>query len=103
MCQLNINNMALELINPVDKMQLDFKNDGLYSDNKIIFPWFNGAYRIVKESNYTESFGYQWNKFVRTQIDSNETALSRVRFFAETNLDKGTKCALETNYCKARQ
>jgi SAM-dependent methyltransferase len=36
--------------------------------------------------NYTGNFGFQWNKFARTQLDdeSKGQSLSRLRFFAET-------------------
>lgn len=45
----------------------------------------NGVYRFVGASNYAENFGFQWNKFTRTQLDSvGNVTLSRDRFFAAT-------------------
>ncbi|WP_339811910.1 methyltransferase domain-containing protein [uncultured Imperialibacter sp.] len=46
----------------------------------------NGIYRCADDANYSESFGFQWNKFQRTQIDQFEKGLvqSRLRLFAET-------------------
>ena len=34
------------------------------------FPIKNNIPRFVPESNYSNSFGFQWNKFRRTQLDS---------------------------------
>jgi SAM-dependent methyltransferase len=41
--------------------------------------------RFVREDSYTASFGEQWNRYRRTQIDRfNGTTLSRDRFFGDT-------------------
>ncbi len=65
------------------------KEDGLFSGDRKIFDKVKGAYRVLQtETNYTENFGYQWNKFVKTQIDDKQNNISKVRFFAETNWDK---------------
>ena len=80
--------MNVDLINPTNGNTISFSGDYLTENGANKFPRIKGAYRIVEENNYTESFGYQWNKFVKTQIDSNETALSKIRLFAETNWDK---------------
>jgi ubiquinone/menaquinone biosynthesis C-methylase UbiE len=44
----------------------------------------------VEEHNYTDNFGFQWNKFQKTQIDreTKTSSFSRDRFFAATNWDK---------------
>ena len=58
-------------------------------EGAIVFPAENGAYRIVKDDNYSENFGFQWNKFVGTQVDkTSKLDISKTRFFAETNWDK---------------
>lgn len=45
----------------------------------------NGIARFVPQDNYASSFGYQWNRFRREQIDSyNGTTLSAERFWTET-------------------
>lgn len=63
--------------------------DGLRDADGSYFPHRNGAYRIVPSDNYTESFGFQWNKFVGTQVDKeSKLQMSKVRFFAETSWDK---------------
>ncbi|HEV7643234.1 MAG TPA: methyltransferase domain-containing protein [Pyrinomonadaceae bacterium] len=45
--------------------------------------------RFVPQDNYAESFGYQWNLFSRTQLDSyNGTEQSANRFYSETGWTK---------------
>jgi SAM-dependent methyltransferase len=44
-----------------------------------------GVARFVSAQNYTESFGFQWNKHRKTQLDSfTGLPISRERFFAST-------------------
>lgn len=79
----------IQLINPFNKKPLTVSADGLRDADGSFFPYKNGAYRIVPGDNYTESFGFQWNKFVGTQVDKeSKLQMSKVRFFAETGWDK---------------
>lgn len=79
----------IQLINPFNKKPLTVSADGLRDADGSYFPYRNGAYRIVPSDNYTESFGFQWNKFVGTQVDKeSKLQMSKVRFFAETGWDK---------------
>ena len=81
--------MSIELVNPFNGHTLYPTNDGLMDEGAIVFPAENGAYRIVKDDNYSENFGFQWNKFVGTQVDkTSKLNISRIRFFTETNWDK---------------
>lgn len=49
------------------------------------FPVHDGIPRFVATSKYAASFGYQWNRFRKEQIDSfNGTDLSQKRFSSET-------------------
>lgn len=49
------------------------------------FPILRGIPRFVPSENYADSFGLQWNRFARTQIDSAlGTNRSRDRFIHET-------------------
>jgi SAM-dependent methyltransferase len=53
-----------------------------------VYPITNGIPRFVPMDNYAASFGYQWNKFRREQIDSyNGTTLSADRLWTETGWD----------------
>lgn len=81
--------MNIQLINPFTKNFLVQAAEGLMENYTLTFPKKNGAYRIVEDNNYTQNFGYQWNKFVGTQVDkASKLAISKTRFFAETNWDK---------------
>ena len=69
--------------------------DELILDKDVYRSSHNKKYKIKKniprfctEENYTNSFGFQWNKFDNTQIDSfSKTDLSHQRFWAETKWD----------------
>ncbi len=75
----------MQFINPFTKTDLVQTEAGLLQNNQIVFPLTNGAIRVLEtEDNYTESFGFQWNKFVKTQIDQDEKNISKERFFIET-------------------
>lgn len=52
---------------------------------RLTYPIARGIPRFVDASNYTSNFGFQWNRFARTQLDSaNGTTISRDRFTAQT-------------------
>ena len=81
--------MSIEFIDPYTHLPLTTSDEGLKNNDKIVFPWVNGAYRVVPNDNYTKSFGFQWNRFAGIQIDkSANLELSKKRFFAETGWDK---------------
>jgi 2-polyprenyl-3-methyl-5-hydroxy-6-metoxy-1,4-benzoquinol methylase len=81
--------MNIQLVNPFNKNLLSLATEGLMENCALIFPKKKGAYRIVSDHNYTENFGYQWNKFAGTQVDkASNLQISKTRFFAETNWDK---------------
>jgi ubiquinone/menaquinone biosynthesis C-methylase UbiE len=77
------------LINPANGQVLQKKGDTYIDESGNAFPIVRGVPRFVTESNYTDSFGFQWNKFQKTQIDTAANlTLSRDRFFAESGWDK---------------
>ncbi len=79
----------IRLQNPFSKKPLTVTPEGLKDEDGTVFPYKNGAYRIVSDDNYTGNFGFQWNKFVGTQVDkASNLEISKVRFFAETGWDK---------------
>jgi 2-polyprenyl-3-methyl-5-hydroxy-6-metoxy-1,4-benzoquinol methylase len=81
--------MSIQFRNPSNQHLLNLSNEGLIEDNKIVFPFKKGAYKIVEDNNYTKNFGYQWNKFATTQVDKvSSLNMSHVRFVAETGWDK---------------
>ena len=81
--------MTIQLINPRTNRLLTTNKEGLADTVALVFPLKNGAYRIVEDDNYTQNFGYQWNRFAGTQVDKESNLeMSKIRFFAETNWDK---------------
>lgn len=83
--------MAVQLIDPQNgsKLQADGA-DGLSAGGRR-YPIINGIPHICDESNYTESFGLQWNLFADTQIDREAAGIrqSEDRLFAETLWPRG--------------
>lgn len=82
--------MSIKFINPFNFKEAVVTENGLQDKSGILFPLVNGAYRVVSnQDNYTNNFGFQWNKFAETQIDkSTKLEVSKKRFFAETGWDK---------------
>lgn len=80
------------IINPINNLPLDLVEDKLCDSSGICFPIVREVPRIAVVGNYTESFGYQWNKFAGTQLDRDNLNISRIRFFAETNW---TACSID--------
>lgn len=57
-------------------------------DGKHKYPVKEGIPRFVAPENYAASFGYQWNKYAKLQLDScNGTSFSKERFFSITEWD----------------
>ena len=54
-----------------------------FKDN-IILKNHKEIYQTVENNHYSESFGLQWKKFSKTQIDDKEHDNSKERFFNET-------------------
>jgi ubiquinone/menaquinone biosynthesis C-methylase UbiE len=79
---------TLPYICPVNGDELILDKDFYRSSNNKRYKIKNNIPRFCSEDNYTESFGFQWNKFDNTQIDSfSNSDLSHQRFWAETNWD----------------
>jgi len=50
------------------------------------FPQVRGLIRFVDENSYADSFGYQWGRFERTQLDHGGRDLSEKDFIRKTGL-----------------
>jgi len=76
----------MKLINPYNSKQLMPVENGWVDEDKNFFPLKNGVIRIVKNDDYADNFGFQWNKFQKVQIDREQSSspISKIRFFAET-------------------
>ncbi len=72
---------------PICKSSLARSNDGLNcSACGHRFPEVRGVVRFVDESNYADSFGYQWQRFQRTQLDHEGDTPSERDFVEKTGL-----------------
>jgi SAM-dependent methyltransferase len=80
----------IQLVNPKTKAPFSEVEGGLKDSQGFFVPYKNGAYRMTGDENYTDNFGFQWNKFTKTQIDreSVTSSQSKTRFFAQTGWDK---------------
>jgi SAM-dependent methyltransferase len=50
-------------------------------------PSVNGVARFVNAQNYADTFGFQWKRYARTQLDSNEVRDSEHHFRIKTGLN----------------
>ena len=75
-----------------DNKLLIRKGDYLLSDDgKSKYKIKKNIPRFVPESNYSDSFGFQWNKFRKTQLDSySGMRISENRLFKATGLNEKT-------------
>jgi SAM-dependent methyltransferase len=64
--------IAIDLCCPRHGSRLQAAGEGtsLRCDDGCSFPVANGIPRIVESERYASAFGWQWNKFRRTQLDS---------------------------------
>ena len=80
--------MKINYIDPfkADNILIEHANGLINQVNETIYPFVSGAYRCTTQTNYADSFGFQWNIFQKTQIDGNtESDQSTKRFCAVTN------------------
>ena len=82
--------MSIELINPSTRSPLRELPDQLVDQHGTVFPLLDGAFRLVTSENYSVNFGFQWNRFSKTQIDrfQQNSNQSFERFFSVTGWDK---------------
>jgi SAM-dependent methyltransferase len=73
--------MAVRIINPFNGLSLQRAGGEWRDAEGNGFPIIAGVPRICEAHNYSESFGFQWNKFARTQFESGQ---SERRLFAES-------------------
>jgi SAM-dependent methyltransferase len=80
----------IPVIDPKTQEVLTRKNGELVSATGTRYPVRNNVPRFVEDHNYTDNFGFQWNKFQKTQIDREmkNSTFSKARFFAATKWDK---------------
>ena len=79
--------MAVEIINPKNNQLLKKVGNKLCDPTGKDFPIVSEIPRIGDMENYSKSFGFQWKKFNKTQLDDskNDQLSSFKRFFAQTS------------------
>lgn len=77
---------AIAHVNPDTGNTLELVGEVWTDGDGTQFPLTNGAWRFVSDApNYADSFGFQWNEFSKTQIDSPHAArATRSRLWATT-------------------
>src|SRR5438270_6582016 len=48
------------------------------------FPYLRGTWRFVEANNYADSFGFQWHRYSRTQLDDDSCRNSESHFGMKT-------------------
>ncbi len=83
--------MGINVINPSSGLPLIFYKNHCKDDLNNTFPIENNIPRFVEDDNYTSNFGFQWNKFAKTQLDRYHSSVdqSKKRFFAVTQWEEG--------------
>lgn len=81
-----MNTLLTLLVCPTCKSAFQVGDDLLNCEVCVsVFPVLRGIPRFVPSENYADSFGLQWNRFARTQLDSAlGTNRSKDRFIHET-------------------
>lgn len=76
-------------VHPITNIPLTLSENSLVDpESGQSFPIINGIPRFCPIDNYTNSFGFQWNKYRLTQIDTySGSRQSTDRFYAETSWD----------------
>ena len=76
----------IKFVNPRTGRTLQKCKDSLYDQlSNEYFPIVNEIPRFCESVNYTDSFGFQWKIFDRTQLDTfSKLDISESRFYAET-------------------
>jgi SAM-dependent methyltransferase len=81
-----VTHSCLRIKSVVEEEKAEVKTGELIDDGSgDTYPIINHIPRFVKDDSYTASFGEQWNRYRRTQLDRfNGTTLSRDRLFDGT-------------------
>ena len=84
-----LTNKRLRLEKPCEKNG-EIENGLLTTEDGRTYPIVDGVPRFVPPESYANSFGFQWNKFYATQLDSHTgIPISRDRFYKSTEWSPG--------------
>ena len=78
--------MKIQIVNPETGLPLHNHDNELIDENGSKFPIINGIPIFVDSNNYADSFGFQWERFSKTQLEFGKEGglYSAQRFFSET-------------------
>lgn len=86
-----LNNLRCPFTHKRLRLEDPFEKDGriesglLTTEDGVQYPIVRGVPRFVSKENYANSFGFQWNRFRETQLDSHTgVPISRDRFYKST-------------------
>jgi len=65
-----MNSDFVPFVDPTDHTSLAYETSSLASSSNCSYPVINRIPRFVPATNYASSFGAQWNRFPKTQLDS---------------------------------
>lgn len=83
--------VQITFINPLTKKRLIQRNGALVEEGTghIVAPIVNNVPRFVKSKNYSDSFGWQWNKWENNQSESRGSKVPQFDLIIRrTNFDK---------------
>ena len=78
--------MKIQIVNPQNGLPLVHRDKKLIDENGSKFPIIDGIPIFVDSNNYADSFGFQWERFSKTQLEFGKEGglYSPQRFFSET-------------------
>lgn len=81
--------MTIRYVDPISLNPLVFAGEAWHDPiSGKEYPVIRGVARFCPANNYSASFGYQWNRFDRTQLDNHSGVdQSYQRFYGETGWD----------------
>lgn len=80
----------IDYVDPVTKGKLKLSADKFITEEGKIYEYKAQIPRFVSEVNYADSFGFQWNTYTRTQLDSHNSYIiseQRLRDMLGAHLD----------------
>ena len=61
--------MKIQIVNPETGLPLNNHDNELIDENGSKFPIIDGIPIFVDSNNYADSFGFQWERFAKTQLE----------------------------------
>ena len=68
--------MKIQIVNPETGLPLNNHDNELIDENGSKFPIIDGIPIFVDSNNYADSFGFQWERFAKTQLEFGKELLN---------------------------